>query len=338
MDLSAFKPAPPVSVGPPLPQSPSAAAPQEEQYVTETTPNGMEIFYSWEPRRHYKLRHHPDCIDKPWFNNYQGAFDWQEVPSVSNIVKLVDDAGGLIWWGMKIGIAGTLQSVDKSQLVDEKLDANAPEVENVVAMLGQRKLTVNDRQNEASTRGTNVHKAMEFWCDTGAIPQWDDFPETEAGYVKALAALLSDLGDAVTDVEAEMMVGSLEHRFAGRCDLTFTLTRPVELTTRVYPKRKPKVEEIPAGRHRWDLKTSKYVMPKHHLQNEGYEGAAIECGYSATDFRAIAHCMADGRYELVLNQDWDFDDFLVVRKCWQTMNERSVVQALRDELDAKDAA
>lgn len=288
----------------------------EPQGSSVTTPSGLELYY--QPKRD----------DPPQRRLYR--VNGLEVPSVTTILKIIDEPGALIWWGQGIGVEGTLK------LILEGACAPDATKDEVVDLLTQHKISVNHRRDEASTRGTNVHAALEFWCETGTVPQWDDFPETESGYVKGVAELLGALGDAVEDIEAEVMVGSLEHQFAGRCDLTFRLTRSVELVTRVYPKRKPKIEEIPAGRHRWDLKTSKNVMPKHHLQNEAYEEGAIECGYAATDHRAIAHVTADGRYELVMNPDWTFEDFLAIRHVWTVMNQREVIQALRDEFDATE--
>ena len=293
-----------------------ASAPQEPQGVTTVTPSGIELYY--QPKK--------DELKQRRLYRVNG----EEVPSVTTILKVIDEPGALIWWGQGIGVEGTLN------LLEQGAFTLPAEKQQVVDLLTEHKISVNHRRDEASTRGTNVHTALEIWCESGVIPKWDDFPESESGYVKGVTELLAALGDAVTDIEAEVMVGSVEDQFAGRCDLAFRLTRPVEVITRIYPKRQPKIEEIPAGRYRWDLKTSKNVMAKHHLQNEAYEKGAIECGYEATDHRAIAHVVEDGRYELILNPDWCYDDFKAVRHVYTVLNEREVLRILREDLDAQE--
>jgi hypothetical protein len=170
----------------------------------------------------------------------------------------------------------------------------------------------------------------------------DDYPDTERGYVQGLNNFLA-LVTKAEDVQAEVMVGSLEHLYAGRYDLRLTLTEPVELVTKTYPKRNDKVEVIPAGKYLCDLKTSKGIQVGHRLQLEAYEKASIECGYEPTDYRAVIHVTADGRYEFSVNDEWSFEDFAAVRGVYAVLNERERVKnereveaVLREELGARE--
>lgn len=297
---------------------------EEPQYVTSTTPSGIEVYYSWAPRRHYKLR---QTGTKTWGD--LGPHDWQEVPSVTNVLSVLDKSGALTWWGMKVGIEGVLT------LMDRDVSPLPGDVQQIVDLLTEHKLTVNHVKDKAADRGVNVHSVLEEWVASDTVT-YDTLADHEQPYAVGLEQFFVAIEGAVATKEAELMVGSLEHQYAGRFDLVLTLAKPVEVVTRVYPKKKPRVEEIPAGRYLLDLKTSKRVYDTHYLQLEAYEHAAIECGYAPTDYRGVVHVTEDGRYELALNKDWCFEDFLAVRKTYQVMNEREALRILREELDATE--
>ena len=319
-----------------LPDTQEGRQEGQEQFVTETTPSGLEILYSWAPKRLYRLR------------TWDGADmlreepPWREVPSVTTVLGVLHKPA-LPWWGMKVGVEGVLDLVDKGHVsIEEWSTATA---EHLVQLLTEHKLTVNHQLDKAADRGVNVHGALEAWCEHGILAQPAVFPETERGYIEGLNAFQGAIDHALGGVESEIMVGSLEHLYAGRFDLVLALDKPCEVVTRCFPKKPPKVEEIPAGRYLLDLKTSKRVYDTHFLQLEAYEKASVECGYEPTDYRGVVHVTADGKYELVLNKEWTFEDFAAVRQCYavlnereQIKNEREVEQALRDELGAKDAA
>jgi len=352
MKLSEFqKPAPPVSapVGQVAsPVEPSEAPQEEQQYgVTEKTPSGIEVYYQ------------PQRDDPPQRRLYR--VNSIEVPGNTTVLDVLDSSGPLIWWGQKVGVAGALTWMghgDAPELIApySGLGPDDPAVLSLVDWMTAQQITTNHQRDKAADRGTNVHKALERWCETGVMPEPDDFPDHERGYVVALVAYLTDTQGAVDfdSIQSEVMVGSAEHLFAGRYDLRMTLTKPCEMVVRIYPKAKPKVMEIPAGRYLKDAKTSSGVYDKHFLQLEGYEGASLECGYDPTDYRAVLHLADDGRYELVLNgaqthpeakKQWTFEDFLAVRACYAVMherkrlaNEREVLQAFTEELDAKEVA
>ena len=312
--FKASKPAPPVSVTAVEPEVASPPAPQEEQSTTTVTPSGVEIQYVWAPRRLYRL-------------------NGTEVPSVTTVLDVLEKPQ-LVWWGMKVGVEGV------RELALRDYDTAGMDVDQVVALLTEHKLTVNHQRDKAADRGVNVHGALEAWCNNGELPEPPDYAENERGYVEGLNGFLMNvlLATDYTKTQQELMVGSLQHSYAGRFDLVLTLSKPVEVVTKIYPKRAPKIEEIPAGRYLLDLKTSKGIYNTHYLQLEAYEAAAVECGYAPTDHRGVVHVTADGRYELALNKDWCFEDFLAVRACYQVMNEREILRVLREDLDAKEAA
>lgn len=309
----------------------SAKADEGEKSVTSVTPSGIEVLYSWAPRRLYRVRH----------PKYLAAAEWTECPSVTTVLGVLDKSGPLTWWAQGVAVDGVRELFARGEM--DSIGLQQVATKEIVDLLVTHRLSVNHIKNSAADRGVNVHGALEDWFSNASIPTEkgieQDWPENERGYIRGLTEFLLaiDRHNAVAE-HAELMVGSLQHQYAGRFDLVLTLSKPVEVVTKIYPKRKPRIEEIPAGRYLLDLKTSKRVYETHYLQLEAYEAAAVECGYQPTDYRGVVHVTADGRYELALNKDWTFGDFLSVRACYQTMHERKIVQALRDELDAKDAA
>ena len=290
----------------------SSEADTDEPYgVSQVeTPSGIEIYYQAGPKRLYQIWQagvQPDAI---------------EVPSITEVLKcLPNDA--LAWWGMGVGIEGMLELYRMDPIGHTACLVDCPQ-EFFVQQLKQQKLTVNDNLNKASDRGNNVHKALERWAEDGTMPVPDVYPPHERGYVQGLVQFLIDSG--VEPVRSELMVGSLEHGFAGRFDLDGSIPNGAQVTVKTYPKAKPVVAPLPGGVYRIDLKTSKYVYPKHLIQLCGYDGAGAECGYPGVDELAVLHVTEDGRYELVPNHPWDkkakeydwstpratFEDFLAV--------------------------
>lgn len=283
----------------------------EVEHVTSLTPSGIECWYSWEPRRHYKVRFKPT-------ERETALSEWVEVPSVTSVLNVLDKSGALSWWSMRVGIGAVIE-LDKRKILPTAVgDYTLPDLERLVV---DNKLSINHQTASAATRGVNVHSAFERWADDQSYrPVVDAYPETEQGYIRGLVAFLDDLGE-VEDVESEVMVGSIVHGFAGRYDLRFTSTPAFDektVVTKVYPKRDPKRSVLPTGKFLVDLKTSKGIYPTHALQLAAYEMASVECGYGPTDHRAVVHVTANGKYELVLTHASP-EDFLSVLGAHQTM-------------------
>lgn len=302
---------------------------EEPEHVTSLTPSGLEVYYSWAPRRHYKIRQTFSAWNEQYGEKYPLAVitepsEWVEIPSVTSVLNVLDKSGALSWWSQGIGAEGVMELTRRGTLVygdGHWTDSfnGLVDKDDVVNFLKQEKLTINDAKGAASTRGISVHDAFETWSsDTSFRPTPSDYPETEQGYIRGLVAFLDDLGE-VEDVESEVMVGSIQHGFAGRFDVRLTLPEPREMVTRIYPVREAKRELVPAGRWLDDVKTSKRVYPTHAAQLAGYELASVECGYEPTDFRAVIHLTDDGRYELVRTYATG-DDFLSILAAHNTMS------------------
>jgi hypothetical protein len=177
--------------------------------------------------------------------------------AVSSITRVIDKGEGLLHWVRNVTLAGE---------------------------------HFRDVRDAASTRGTSIHKAAEHLANTGEAPRLGSFPEGHQGYVQALASWW--LAERPKVIATEVIVASLEFRFAGRFDL---------------------LAEIGGRRTLVDFKTSGAVHPKEMFaQLEAYEGASIECGYPPTDERLIVRLGEDGTFE-VAESCASYSDFLAIK-------------------------
>jgi hypothetical protein len=287
--------------------------------VSEVTPSGIEIEYAWEPKRQYRLRFFEPEGKGATPTGSHLDFGWRVVPSVTTVLDVLAK-GGLSWWGQEVGVAGVLELYTLGLLNgggDGRLAFNTSEgyqaatVDGVVDLLKKQKLTINHTLGKAAKRGTAVHDALEVWAKTGAKPDPEMFPIEERGYVLGLLAFLNDVPSA-EPLASEVMVGSLEHEFAGRYDIRFRTTRDHVVVIHRTPIKGPQYAGLKPGLYLSDLKTSKDCYPKSHWrQLEAYEGASVECGYEPTDGRGVLLVGADGTYRFVRSKA-TYQDFLVV--------------------------
>jgi hypothetical protein len=200
------------------------------------------------------------------------------------------------------------------------LDGTPATQESVMALLVQEKLTVNHTLGKAAKRGTAVHDAFEVWAKTGAFPDEKMYPPEERGYILGLQSFLYAV-PSVEPVACEVMVGSLEHGFAGRYDIRFKTTEEHAVVVHRTPVKGPQYAVLKPGLYLGDLKTSKDCYPKSHWrQLEAYEGASVECGYEPTDGRGVLLVGADGTYRFVRSKA-TYQDFLVVLDVYRSDEE-----------------
>jgi PD-(D/E)XK nuclease superfamily len=228
--------------------------------------------------------------------------DGEPVPSVTQILSIVDKSGPLSWWGQGIGVKG----VCELRRLGEEIPWDDPE--GIVKLLTVKRLTTNHVKSQAGTRGSSIHRALEQFLERGKVPNAADSPEPDRGYVRALARALVDL--APEAIETEQIVGSKQHGFAGTFDLLATVDGQIT---------------------RWDSKTGKHVYPEAHLQLAAYEVAAVESGHPASERQIVVRLGADGEYE-VAEVCATFDQFLAVLGAWRAM------QTLRADVKGKRVA
>jgi len=299
------------------------AATEQPTGVIEVTPNGLPIYFQYEPRR-YRLG--PPAPDQRGMKHADiSEPDWPVVPSVSEVLDVLHKPG-LPWWGMVTGVEG-IQALHSLDLVREivvatratlavqppggwvEQEPHPASTEELVALLTQNQLTVNHVRDRAGDRGLAVHDALEGWAETGRLPDPTMYAATEAGYVRALVKFLRDVDPE--PIASEVMVASREYGYAGRYDLRLRVTRPREVVARCGLKRGPVIKKLQPGEILTDLKSSKGVYESHPRQLEAYEKASVESGWAETVARGIIHVTESGEYEFV--RSWSvFEDFLAV--------------------------
>lgn len=294
----------------------------EEILYTSLTPSGIEVAYSPAPRRHYKVRKHILLHESTGAGGDIHPLsdpDWQEVPSVTTALGVLDKSGAIGWWSFRVGLSAIV-TLWKQGIMPASPEAY--EADQLEKLIVEHKLSPNHVKDKAADRGTSIHQAFETWAKSPDFrPNPEVYPENEQGYIVGLRKFLDDLG-AVDDIEAEVMVGSIEHGFAGRYDLRLTIPTAREMVIKSYPVRKPKVAEVPAGKWLLDLKTSKDCFATHSLQLAAYELASVECGYGPTDYRAVVRVSCDGQYEL-RQANATAEEFLSVLSTHEVMQKKS---------------
>lgn len=284
-----------------------------EGAVTTTAPSGALIAFQSRPKRKYTV-------------------DGEEVPSVSEILNILDKPG-LPWWGMQVGVEGANELVKRGKLayaqstngelipVVVKDDVWAPATtQDIIDLLTAEKITVNHVKDKAAKRGGNVHDALEMYGMTKMLPVVENFPEEERGYVQSLRSFLDLVQGNMHTKGLEVMVASKEHRFAGRYDLDVVFDVSFPVVRKVFPKKNPVFVDVEPGPWLIDLKTSKGVYETHLFQLEAYEIARVECGHEPTVGRAVLHVQADGRYEFVPSPLGP-DGFLKLRAAYDAIQE-----------------
>lgn len=219
-------------------------------------------------------------IDRPdiEFNpgNHTYKLDGERVPGVSSIAKIgTDGFTPGAWWGFGIAVEGL---VELGRRFDSVKDARGA--------LYRAKRTPNQVRDAGGKRGSSVHDALELLAQENTIPDPADFPEGERGHVLSLVRWYLHFRPSF--IATEVMVGSREHRFAGRYDIRCLIAAPSVWSA---------APSAPLGLCLVDLKTSKRVYPEQHFpQLEGYELASVEMGFPPSDGRFVLRTSPDGSF------------------------------------------
>lgn len=169
-----------------------------------------------------------------------GVFDgWEEVPSVTTVLKKMSSFDAGPWWGMRVGMAGVVEMMSKvswAQIANANPPAHIitpaliPESEQhftardykrqkprslVEKWIVDAKRSVNHLLDEAADRGTNIHLVLEQLA-LEQMPELKDYPEDQRGWVAGLMQWWLDQEPVF--LMNEVIVGSVAHRYAGRFD------------------------------------------------------------------------------------------------------------------------
>lgn len=252
--------------------------------TTAVTPSGIEIEFTGGDKHEYRIR----ASDK-------ANSEWLPVPSVSDLKDILDKPAVTRWYGA--GIAEAAVTTDTWKAIQKKSGDEA-----AIKYLKQYPY---EHRDKAAKRGTSVHNGLEYWAKSGELPKPEMYDAVERPYVEGLLAFLNESG--IVCRQAEVMVGSMDNKFAGRFDLDGVLMEDVELVDHLTPKGRGTTKRVfPAGPALWDLKTSSGVYLDMMFQLEFYNQAYVEDGYGEPfPHKYIVRVTDDGRYEVVESKaDW----------------------------------
>lgn len=289
----------------------------QSQGTIELTPSGIPVYFASAPKRHYRVGVAgtiPEALEAVRSDPValQGYVeDWPVVPSVTEVLGVLDKSAALVWWAQRIGMQGALALMNEGLLHDD-LDA-------MIDLLTQKKITVNHQRDKAGDRGQAVHDALESWARNGHMPDPSIYPPEQEGYVRGLVAFLRDIPSA-EPVGAEVLVASAEHGYAGRYDLRLRTNAEHEVVVR-QTATKVRRRPLAPGLLLADLKTSKSAYPTHALQLAAYELASIESGYEPTEGRGVLLVSPEGHYEFKRAKAQP-EDFLAVLEVWRRLQKK----------------
>lgn len=246
--------------------------PAEAEVVT--VPAGFTIVYR-DSNHRYMLK---EGAAKPFY-----------VPSVSTVLSGAIPKN-LSGWAERNAVASVLEVLrsEPEQPIEEWA------IEEMLTYMQHLNLRWWQHRQAAALRGTSVHTAFESLSE-GTVPKLSKFPKPERGYLTGMFAFWAEYEPEVEMVE--VMLGSLQDRFAGRTDL---------------------VAKVGGRRGIIDLKTSKSIRESHHFQLAGYRSGLRDSGYGEVDFTAVLRVGDDGTFE--------FQESWATERQWEALLESYVAQ------------
>lgn len=204
-----------------------------------------------------------------WLAKEDGARG-KRLASVSTLVgPYSGDPEFLMRWAATLTLEG-VATLFKGERVPDTADAL---LERLVA----QEMSFTHLRNQAADRGTLVHEHHEAMAGIRHFPSLDDASDRELAMVEAVTDWWGQRQPEV--LQAEQVVFSSKHRYAGRFDLRCEIDARVGLC---------------------DLKTSGRIYPKYFVQLQGYECAAKECGIGGSDYQFILQVNEDGGWREIL--------------------------------------
>ncbi len=190
--------------------------------------------------------------------------------SVTSALKVLDKPA-LVSWAERCGAEGAARLAAMGEL-------QGVPIEDTVLRVRMHGLGVDAKRDAGADRGTAIHTVNEIYMQSGTVPNVGDFEPGVRGYVSAYCRWL--LRDQPEPSVVELLVGSWEHKYAGRLDMRAAI----------------------GGRDLVvDLKTSPTarVYPEAHVQTAGYVHALPECSFTEPDGALIVAIGADGTFDTV---------------------------------------
>lgn len=256
-------------------------------------PDGPEVFYKDGPGLVPAQQH-------SYWRGYTGDGSCSgRLAGISTVAKNDGDTNNdrLLDWAAELTCEGIARELSLVRSLDNPEDIRdalswAESGDAIWKTLERENLTWADIRKEKARIGTLSHGVLESLAA-------DEEPTVVTGYDRAAFDWWQRRQPEV--LQAEQVVYSAEHGFAGRLDLRVILTLDIDA-----PYALPDIAGLVAMA---DAKSSGYISSAFHIQIAGYDLAAEESGFGATDVGFILQLREDGTWH-----EWQAhatpDDFL----------------------------
>ncbi|MDQ3730276.1 MAG: hypothetical protein M3355_11890 [Actinomycetota bacterium] len=246
----------------------------------------------------------------------------EKLVSVSTVAGIFDKPA-LPSWAARV----TLEGIEHL-LWHTRLDPDFTPVD-LRHLLRKHGLDHDSVRDAAAERGTAAHDALVKLLAEGKVPNPSDYPVEQRGYIQAGARWAEETEPEIID--AERIVASVEHGFAGRFDLLCRIGERVGRidfkTLSAWSFRKSKGEPT-------DELLPPY--PENLVQLAGYELAAVESGYDPSDFQAVVRLGPDGRYDMT--ESWaEPRHFLDMLAAYRSRADLNAIGTERRKAEKKQA-
>lgn len=235
-----------------------------------TTPSGIEILFE-------------DGLPDPETGKAkrrQYLCNGEKLTSVTTVLACLDKAG-LKYAAEKLGVEGAIELAQRGEL--------PMNVDGALSRMKSEGLRFWQRWAAKADRGAVAHEDLVGLVTGQATPELDSYPPDSRGMIQGVSGWVAD--DRPTITEAEVMVASIEHRFAGRHDLFGTLPAYGDRRLLLDLKTTAKLPRYKGG-------GIKPPYPEMLLQLAGYEIARRESGYEPSDLQGVLRVDAEGAYDL----------------------------------------
>lgn len=234
---------------------------------TETTPSGIEIAF-WD-----KI----GLDGKAQQRRY--AVNGEKLVSVSTIAGVYDKFA-LTPAAVKLTEKGVIE------LAQNGVSLAAQTQESLRALMVEHGLHYDSIWQLARDRGDVAHGMLLGLVRGGKVPRLSQYPPDIRPWISAGLKWFMQASPEILD--AERMVASVEHGYAGRFDLLCRLRDG--RTARIDYKT------VTEWKHRNGVLLPPY--DENLIAPEGYEIAAVESGYPASDVRIVVRLGPDGNYDV----------------------------------------
>jgi hypothetical protein len=241
--------------------------------TTETTPSGIEIAF-WDKT---------GLDGKPQQRRYK--INGEKFVSVSTVCNVYEKPA-LMHWNERITATGVTVLARAGNEIPHEPAA-------LIAVLREHGLDWQSVRDAAAERGDQAHDMLVRLIRDGKVPRLSAYPEEIRPWISAGMRWAMHAEPKVLD--AERMVASVEHGFAGRFDLYCGLrdgrTARVDFKT---------VTEWHVVKDSKGQPTGKLLPPydENLSQVAGYEIGAVESGYPASDVQLVVRLGPDGDYDV----------------------------------------